>query len=87
MTPKLYGIWRPMKGWWRGHNNDPHAFEDLEVAQSVADRYGEGARPEFIDASLMEVESERVLLEQEAKRMQAESNITLWNRIVRLFKS
>lgn len=52
-----YGVWLPRRGWLRA-DGYPYAETLLSKARSTARRLGSGARVEYIDASLVKLESQ-----------------------------
>lgn len=85
----LYGVWLPGVGWLKV-NSSPLAFEIRDVAESTAGRMGDGARVEFIDDSLADLENQ--LLEAErnqaaAAALEAERrNIGFAKRLLQILK-
>lgn len=79
ITPVLFGVWLPGKGWLRGA--DARAFADVhrEVAGEVARRIGRGAKVYYVDNALVDLEE--TLLE--AERAQA---LPFFARLHRLLK-
>jgi hypothetical protein len=61
----LYGIWIPERGWLRGTDGKPYADNNKRVALSIAKRLQNGARVEYIDAALSDIQIERMFLSVE----------------------
>lgn len=62
-STKLFGIWIPGQGWLKTHAGAV-AFLHRDVAQSLAERIGQNARPEYIDDSIKDLEQQLLQAEQ-----------------------
>lgn len=69
MLPLMYGVWIPKQGWLKA-NGAAVAFDNPIVARSTARRIGMGARIEYIDSSLAELEVNFLQLENNKKGIQ-----------------
>ena len=66
--PILYGVWIRGQGWLKAAGACV-AFEHLAVAQETARRCGRGARVEYIDDGLRDLEPYFLSLEQQHKTL------------------
>ena len=83
----LYGIWIPRRGWLKvskpGGGLSAYADANHDVARSVAHRYGNGARVEYVDESLIALEA--AFLDREYQRSLAGRTQRLWHTLTSLY--
>lgn len=76
----MYGVWIPKQGWLKNQSGDHVAFELKQVAQETAKRLGHGARVEFIDDALADLEVYFLAVEKEREDNSFVARLKKWRR-------